>query len=82
MDSSCLKVLARLCWILHLMMHQMVSNGESSGKVNTQTLLLRRHAVVMDAACGSALSLPERDVWMGAYADLKPLVNAFADVYE
>ncbi len=57
---SCWSVCGRLWSIFRLMMRQMFSIGErsglQSGQFSTQTLLLRRHAVVIVAVCGFALS--------------------------
>ncbi len=57
---SCWNVCGRLWSIFRLMMCQMFSIGErsglQSGQFSTRTLLLRRHAVVIVAVCGFALS--------------------------
>ncbi len=54
--SSCWRVRGRLWQIFCLTMRQMFSIGERSGQpgqFSTQTLLLRSHAVVIAAVCGS-----------------------------
>ncbi len=52
------------------MMHQMYSIGERSGlqagQFSTRTLLLRRHAVVIAAVCGSAFSCWNRHCLEGS----------------